>query len=120
MDTWLLLLLIALGISIISQILNKILRIDPQRNIGRQQRLLALSKRLQLAREEIMSGGSEGNIEYEQIKKEFVALLKEITTKQYMPMGIQCATTWVGFAILGIVFPGIFAETGWLIYMGFS
>jgi uncharacterized membrane protein (DUF106 family) len=105
-EVWIQILLISLGISIFSQFLNKIMKMDSKHIKAMQTRLRELSKELDASR------GSGGPVlefakparSAQEVNAELMVLMKKMTKEQLLPMGIRCGIFWGIFAILGAIY----------------
>jgi uncharacterized membrane protein (DUF106 family) len=135
LDVWLQILLISLGISIFSQLLNKIMKLDPQHMKATQARMQELSRELNASRGvgEINSQVAAGKPtrSYEEINQELMVLMKKMAKEQFLPMILRCGIFWGIFALLGafygqyekgvVPFEVLFFGSGWIgAYVMFS
>jgi uncharacterized membrane protein (DUF106 family) len=108
LDVWLQILLISLGISIFSQLLNKIMKLDPQHMKATQARMQELSRELNASRGvgEINSQVAAGKPtrSYEEINQELMVLMKKMAKEQFLPMILRCGIFWGIFALLGAIY----------------
>jgi len=126
MDVWLQILLFSLGISIFSQLLNKLMKIDPNTIKSTQSRLKQLYQELEMNRNshEINISGGNSPRSNQEINQELFELTKKMTKEQLLPTCLRCGIFWVIYAILGflygqytegvIPFPMLFFGSGWV------
>ncbi len=106
LDVWIQIMLISLGITILSQFTNKLMKLDSQHMKATQTRLRELSQELEASR-----GGGTMNYQvgtttrsYDEINRELMSLMKKMAKEQFLPMGIRCGVFWGIFAIIGVIY----------------
>jgi uncharacterized membrane protein (DUF106 family) len=109
LEVWIQILLISLAISIFSQFLNRIMKLDPKHMKESQARLQELSRELDASRGvgvgamNVQAVGKPAR-SYEEINQELMVLMKKMAKEQFLPMILRCGIFWGIFALLGAIY----------------
>ncbi|OLS14369.1 MAG: hypothetical protein RBG13Loki_2018 [Promethearchaeota archaeon CR_4] len=106
MDIWIQILLISLALSIFSQFLNKIMKLDSKNVKALQTRLRELSQEMDAARygSGVNVQGIKPTRSLEEVNGEIRLLMKRMMKEQFLPMCVRCGIFWGIFAILAAIY----------------